>query len=118
MRQPEDFVADLLAKKTSWQGIVAIARLIRGGAWRLRVQEILQEKGLMPTDPEEIGRQKDEALKAALLVEQERKKARDTRRKRRSPSRFLKEKQPKPAPAASEQPPSRPRKSSSTSTIS
>jgi len=61
-RTAEDMVKDLLAKKVSWPGILSIARVCRGGEWRARAKEILQERGIMPKDDAEADEQRDAAI--------------------------------------------------------
>lgn len=55
-RTPLDFVEDLLSKGYDWVGILSVARQVRNGAWYKPVREILQERGKMPTDQDEINR--------------------------------------------------------------
>lgn len=62
MRTPEQFVSDMLKKKHSWSSILAVSRGTRDGRWRIRVREILVEKGLIPSDHNEELKQRDEMI--------------------------------------------------------
>ena len=62
MRTPEDFVAEMLKKKSSWSSILAIARVIRDGRWREQVRTILVQKGLIPSDHAEELIQRDKII--------------------------------------------------------
>lgn len=66
-RKPEDMIKELLSHGTDWIGILAVARQARGGSWYSKTKELLQEQGLMPKDPIEIKKQRDNAAKMYRL---------------------------------------------------
>lgn len=51
MRTPEEFVEDMLRKGRDWVAILAVGRVVRNGNWQERVEKILVDRGLMPSDP-------------------------------------------------------------------
>lgn len=65
-RTAKDFVEDMLASgDKEWTHIVSVARQVRKGAWYKDVTRILQERGLMPTDPGELKKAAEKVRKRA-----------------------------------------------------
>lgn len=56
----------MLSNGRDWIAITAVASVIRNGKWKDEIKGILQERGLMPTDENEIIRLKKEAAKKVV----------------------------------------------------
>ena len=84
-RTAKDFVDDMLSRDVNWMGILSVARQARKGIWREEAKALLQQRGLMPTDPKEINRLRDEQRKKDLSLERRRKARQKARRKARAP---------------------------------
>lgn len=60
MRTAQDFLDDMLRDGKDWIAIVSVARIARRGQWHDEVVEMLQRRGLMPSDKAEIDRLREE----------------------------------------------------------
>lgn len=63
IRTPEDFVGDMLERGRDWIAVMAVASAVRGGRWYDQCRQILQDKGLMPSDRTAINKAKSDAAK-------------------------------------------------------
>lgn len=62
-RTATDFIEDMLEHGRGWVAILGVARAVRNGKWYDQVKVMLLERGLMPTDPVEVSKQYEAAVK-------------------------------------------------------
>ena len=62
MRTVDQFVDEMLYRKTHWTAILSVARVARGGSWAGKVKQILRDRKIIPESDEELNKIRDQVL--------------------------------------------------------